>query len=183
MDSEMMYVIKSAVFVDHRNRNLRELAEARLAFGRPISRKFPKTTLEIQEEELPDWFSSGQFYVISGRLRDVFEAAHVHGEFLPLTIIGENKDIFLGKYFLFNALDVLDVIDEKQSRIWRDPKNALIRRIERLSLKDVDKLPPLFALDSAEFILCAQSSLKDAVLNSGILGLQFIQLESYEFPL
>src|SRR5262245_17178770 len=71
--------------------------------GQPLAGRFPKTSIEITSEQIPnDYFDVGGLFVVSGGVKSVMDEFIVNAEFFPLDIIFHGLVYTKTKFFFCN---------------------------------------------------------------------------------
>jgi hypothetical protein len=132
----------------------------------------------------PDFFTVAGKPLVSAPLRRRLENTEVSAEFLPSEIELPGHAQSPEPYYFMNILEVIDCIDEQQSRITRHPKFGYVQRIERLVLKPFANIggSPLFRPKSLVTRIFAEESVRNLLKEMGASGLLFCPLHKYRFP-
>jgi len=101
----------------------------------------------------------------------------------PILMVDQLTNQINEDYVIVHLLDHLDIIDHDKSII--KTSNDLkwyITEIDKLRLKNVNNLPPLFRLYQHPIELLVSSDARSALINEGINGIKYISLDNYSYP-
>ena len=142
--------------------------------------RFSELTVEITSNHPPgDYFQPGSMFVISGRLKSVFEKFSVDAEYFPVRVIDNDSEYTDDSYFFCNILTCVDGIDRTRGKYTFWQENGFedhVDEIEELVI-DEEKVAghSLFCLaKGGEYIVCVCDELADQVLRLGFTGVSII---------
>ena len=138
----------------------------------------PELIFDInQTDNLPDFISSGVFWLFSDRFLDVLRRFSVPFESIPVTLIG--KKTKLSKYHLFHLLDVRSIVDLNKSEL---QSRTNIKSITLFDLKETDE--PMMVRDAYLLSLVfVRNDLIQAIQHEQISGCDWMEPADYNFIL
>ena len=155
--------------------NIKALAGINLTGGHPLLGQLPVITLEIVSDYPPaDYFNAGPLFVVSERLRKLFEVVGVPVEYHPVVLHNKTQEKIFAKYFFANIIDKVDCFDFENSVYTMD--GEFIDKIQKLEIDESKTAGrALFRLArSFDVITFASQKLQDAVFEAEITGVKFV---------
>ena len=155
--------------------NAKVLASLEITGCRPLSGRLPDLRLELTSESPPaDYFGAGPLFVISKKLRNIFDEIGANAEYHPVALFKNGLQLECESYYFANLLDKIDCFDFAQGICSLD--GEFIDKIEKLAI-DANKTDgkQIFRLaKSYDVITLASQNLAGAILSAGLTGVQFI---------
>jgi hypothetical protein len=162
--------------------NPRALDGLKLTAGEPIAGGLPLLRLEITTSFPPaDYFNAGPVFVVSHRLRQVFDEFGVSAEYFLVTLMRNGQEIGDGQYFFANLLEKIDCLDRERSTYTID--GEYVDTIKNLAI-DENKAHgrPLFRLAKTyDMITLVSEPLAKALDASGITGVKFVDPKDWKW--
>ncbi len=132
---------------------------------------------------IPDNVYTMIHHVVSDRLRELLtpELGTSRVEMLPVKIKSHGGAFASGKYFVMNALDVVDCIDLDASKAKlnsNDPSQIL--RVKKLVLKAISGEPAMFRPQSWTRLIFVRDDLAQKLEAAGLTGLAFFETDEFK---
>jgi hypothetical protein len=155
--------------------NAREFVGVKLTSGLALADSLPEIKIGIESEyPVSDYFNVGPFFVVSERLRALFDKANAAVEY-HLVTLSKNGQFVDNKepYYFANLLEKVDCFDfEKSIYTLDDGFVDTIKLLEIDESKANGKI--LFRIDRAyDIITLVNQDLHDLVLAEGVTGVKF----------
>jgi hypothetical protein len=156
-----------------------------LSSGRSVRGRFPDDiALEVRSRPDPDdFFRAGPAFVVSARLRDLFDRFGVAAEYHPLQVRHRRKAAPQHQYWFANLTCEADCLDWDRSAYTLEQGFAVT--IRRLVLRPLGgPEPPLFYIArTIGAIVCASDRLAEAVVGAGYTGVRLVAPEQWHNPM
>lgn len=139
---------------------------------------------KCQSLPMADYYALGTAKIVSKKLKEIFEAAGVEGEYVPIKSLDELNNDF-GEFYLAHFHVILDCLDYEKSQFkWAERKSG--KRPTSLKLLEIDQSkitdnPPLFRVKYFENRVIVNDDIVAAIKNSDICGVLFLPLPVNEF--
>lgn len=162
--------------------NVKALSGVKLVSGKSLIGQLPGIELEIISDYEPaDYFSAGPLFIVSDRLRTVFEAVNAAVEYHPVTLLNQPGLRNGPEYFFANLLEKVDCFDFEKSVYSLD--GPFIDKIEKLAIDESKAVgKELFRLaNSYDDITLVSQDLADSVTSAGLTGAKFVAPGDWEW--
>jgi hypothetical protein len=130
-----------------------------------------------QVTNLPDFISSGIFWLFSERFLNIISSFSTSFESFPVTIMG--KQSLFHNYHLFHLLEVRKIIDLEKSKI---QSRTHVEYIELNELNEFDQ-PPMVRDAFLLSLVFVRSDVIQAIQSKNILGCGWMEPGDYTFVL
>lgn len=122
-------------YTDAKIEDVRSFIGIPLASGRPLGDRFPKgTRVRIRSSGPPaDFFMAGPMFVISEKMKTVFEQFHAKVEYFTLEARGVPQTALDSAYYFANLIEVVDCFDWERAEFTEE--GGFATDIERLVFK------------------------------------------------
>jgi hypothetical protein len=162
-----------------------ELLKVDFASGAPLSVQWPKDLFIRLESAQPpdDYFCIGTMFVVSERIKRVFDDTGVHAEYFQIPVVFPRGRKVKKIYYYANVLAIADCLDWKRSKYTLSPRgNAeFIKKICLVETK-VPKDPLFYVAKTIARVLCAHDSLVAALNDAECVGPTFATPEDWIGP-
>lgn len=155
--------------------NPKALSNLKLLAGDSLVGKFPFLRVEIISSYPPaDYFNAGPLFIISQKLREIFDKFEVPVEYFPIAVTKDLKES-LDNYYFANILKHVACLDYQRSVYSRD--GEFVDTIEKLVInEEVAADYPLFRLGKCyDVVVLVSTELSQAICNAGMTGVKFIR--------
>jgi hypothetical protein len=138
----------------------------------------PNLVFDINQEiNLPDFISSGVFWLFSDRLLEILKRYSFSFESFPVTLEGERT--ILKNYHLFHLLEVKPIVNLEKSKI---QSRTNVEHIELYDFFEIN--PPAMVRDSFLLSLVfVREDVVHAIQSEKILGCEWMEPADYKFVL
>ena len=168
--------------VDARIKNLRPFHRVPLSSGQSLRGVFPADVVVLVESSHAptDYFEAGPMKLVSERLKGIFTASRVNGEFFPVELQQDAKH--LSGFWCLNVLETVDCLDWSDSKYFAE--KGFARKITRLVLRpDAIQDQPLFRIARTIPVLIAVSDdLATKVTETDCTGIALRSPEEWSNP-
>jgi hypothetical protein len=177
----MIFIVQHDVsdegYTDAHLLDAKKLIGIRLCFGDDLNARFPPSVRIAIDSECPpnDFFFAGPMPVISERAKLIFEKFHVNVECFPLNTTLHRGEKSTVQYYYPNFLDVIDCLDREKSSFTPEKNYATKITSVHLIEKYAKTSPAFLVALTIPCIICVQSEVGQALLESGCKGFVLLQ--------
>ncbi|MFA3514549.1 RHS repeat protein, partial [Acinetobacter baumannii] len=128
-----------------------------------------------------DYFHVGSLFIVSRKLKNIFEEKKVLAEYFLINLYKENGEYLEEEYFFVNLLKKIDCINKIDSKY--SEEDGFIDEIYKLVIdEDKAKNEVLFRVDKTfNNIILVHDSLSDVIKKSGCTGVNFIKVDDWKW--
>lgn len=156
-----------------------------LSSGRSLRGRFPgDMVLDIRSRPRPeDFFRAGLAFIVSARMRELFDRFGVEAEYYPLRVRYRRREEPALRYWFANLTCEAECLDWERSAYTLEQGFAVT--ILRLVMHPLGGLePPLFYVArTIGSIVCASDRLAEAVTEAGYTGVRMPAPEQWHNPM
>lgn len=150
--------------------------------------RFPSTSIEIVSSDHPlaDYFEFATMFIISDRLKSVFDEFNVGCEYFQLHVMRDGVELVERKYYFAHILEFIDAFDLENGKytFWKSPEFAdHIKTIKKLRI-DESKAHnhDLFRLNKCSpVIFCVSDRLANRIEELKLTGMRFVEPKKWRF--
>lgn len=154
--------------------NVKALAGLKLLAGQSLLGRLPELRLEILSQFPPaDYFSAGPLFIVSARLKRLFEENGAVAEYFPVTIIRAATSVREHSFFFANLLERIDCLDMVRSVYTID--GEFVDKITEMVICDekVGRSPVFRLANVYDVVVVVSQTLRDALVTARITGVVF----------
>jgi hypothetical protein len=146
----------------------------------------PATIVLIEPDHPPDDFVSIDMFVVSERLKHLFEQFAVHAEFLDIRVITGTEEYTDRKFYCCDILDGVDCFDHSRGECTFHEAEGFTDHIDKIKKfainEQIASQYHLFRIaKGGEYIVCVSDDLANAILDSGLTGMRFVEPEEWSY--
>lgn len=163
-------------------RDINVLKGIKLNKGETLSNKNLKIDIDLIGKYQPaDYFHVGSLFIVSRKLKNIFEEKKVLAEYFLINLYKENSEYLEEEYFFVNLLKKIDCINKIDSKY--SEEDGFIDEIYKLVIdEDKAKNEVLFRVDKTfNNIILVHDSLSDVIKKSGCTGVNFIKVDDWKW--
>jgi hypothetical protein len=158
--------------------DISQIRDIKMTLTIPLE-SFPHVRFDVKfrKKNLPDYMVCGVAYIVSKRLKDLFEEFKVKAEFFPVEIYFINEQRFIGDYYYFHLLAEEDCFDFENSEYEVDEDDDSVESIERLELAFKSALSnDIFFIAEIDYrIICLTKTVCEAIVKNKITGIRLAE--------